>query len=600
MPPFSRRLLTASLAFFLTGFAAFGAEPEAVVSVEKDARTIVRVGLVDTFTPSFYIDIYTPLIESLKARLPQYRFETKEISHADAMKPEAVAHADFVIVSSGGARMLSEAGLQQIASLRKSRTADISRSVGAVFIVPANSPVRTLADLKGRRAAATAPWSFEGWLIPQGEIAAQGFDPEDFFNEVTFTEWNFPDVLTLVTTGMSDTGVLATCDLEQAVKAGVVRPEDIRVIGERPGRAPGNCVSSTELYPDLMFASSPSADPNVVKAVTVALLSMPADANGLDWLSNSRMQGVEELLKRLKIGPYAYLRDNSIATLVERYRDELAAVLLLLLFLVGHHLRVNRLLKRRTAELKAEESARNEAAEALRASQESLALVERAGMASQLAAMFAHEIKQPLTSIANYLTGIRLMMKMGNFDVVKWTEALTAAEHETHRAADIIERVRTVLRKEAPGLEPVDMKALVGEAMKHAGHLAETADVITVLPDEEVFVMGDALELELVVVNFLKNAARAVIDLPERTTILVEVSCCGDEVEVSVSDEGPAISDEVFAALGKLTKSVSKDGLGFGLFIATSIAEVHRGHLAFSRRMPHGLRASIVLPRRKE
>lgn len=102
-----------------------------MVAPSGDASGVVRVGLVDTFTPSFYIDVYTPLIESLKARLPQYRFETKEISHADAMKPESVENIDFVIVSSGGARMLSRAGLQQIATLRKSRCADVSRSVGS-------------------------------------------------------------------------------------------------------------------------------------------------------------------------------------------------------------------------------------------------------------------------------------------------------------------------------------------------------------------------------------------------------------------------------------------------------------------------------------
>ncbi len=125
-----------------------------MVAPSGDASGVVRVGLVDTFTPSFYIDVYTPLIESLKARLPQYRFETKEISHADAMKPESVENIDFVIVSSGGARMLSRAGLQQIATLRKSRCADVSRSVGAVFLVPAGSPVQTIEDLRGRRVAA--------------------------------------------------------------------------------------------------------------------------------------------------------------------------------------------------------------------------------------------------------------------------------------------------------------------------------------------------------------------------------------------------------------------------------------------------------------
>ena len=553
MTAFPVRLKATCLAFLFGASAAIAAET-GMVAPSGDASGVVRVGLVDTFTPSFYIDVYTPLIESLKARLPQYRFETKEISHADAMKPESVENIDFVIVSSGGARMLSRAGLQQIATLRKSRCADVSRSVGAVFLVSAGSPVQTIEDLRGRRVAATAPWSFEGWLIPQGEIARRGFDPEDFFREVTFTEWNFPDVLTLVVTGMSDAGVLPACELEQAVRTGVIQ----------------------------------------------ALLSMPADANGLDWLSNTRMQGVEALLVRLKIGPYAYLRDNSITALALRWRNELAVMGLVLLLLLVHHWRVNRLLKRRTAELRAEESARGAAAEALRASQENLALVERAGMASQLAAMFAHEIKQPLTSIANYLTGIRLMMKMGNFDVPKWTEALSAAEHETHRAADIIERVRTVLRKETPGFEPVDVRGLVGEALKHAGHLSEVVDVKTVFPDEEVLVKGDALELELVVVNFLKNAVRAVADLPSRSSIVVEVLCQNEIVEVSVLDEGPAVSDEVFGALGKLTKSVSKEGLGFGLFIASSIAEMHRGHLAFARRTPQGLKASLVLPRLRE
>ena len=50
--------------------------------------------------------------------------------------------------------MLSRAGLQQIATLRKSRCADVSRSVGAVFLVSAGSPVQTIEDLRGRRVAA--------------------------------------------------------------------------------------------------------------------------------------------------------------------------------------------------------------------------------------------------------------------------------------------------------------------------------------------------------------------------------------------------------------------------------------------------------------
>lgn len=86
----------------------------------------------------------------------------------------------------------------------------------------------------------------------------------------------------LVATGMSDVGILDTCKLEQAVEAGMIDPGAVRVIGERSEKAQGGGRTSTPLYPDLMFAASPSPDPDVVKVVTVALLSLPADALGCD------------------------------------------------------------------------------------------------------------------------------------------------------------------------------------------------------------------------------------------------------------------------------------------------------------------------------
>lgn len=106
---------------------------------------------------------------------------------------------------------------------------------------------------------------------------------------------------------MSDVGILDTCKLEQAVEAGMIDPGAVRVIGERPEKAQGGGRTSTPLYPDLMFAASPSPDPDVVKVVTVALLSLPADALGCDWLSNTRMQDIEPLLRDFKVGPYEFL-----------------------------------------------------------------------------------------------------------------------------------------------------------------------------------------------------------------------------------------------------------------------------------------------------
>ena len=589
MKRFSSNLFVALL--LISGMA----EASDVPNLDETHRNqqVVRVGLVDTFTPNFYIDVYTPLIESLKKRLPQYTFVTNEIAHTEAGQVDVLAKQDFLIVSSHTPRMVPEAGLQQIATLRRGRESDVSRSVGAVFVVPTDSPIQSLVDMKGRSVAASAPWTFEGWMIPMGEIASHGFDPETFFQEVTYTEWNFPDVITLVTTGMTDVGILSTCELEQAIRTGVVSDNALRIIGQRPQLAPGGCACSTDLYPDMIFASSPSVDPNIVKEVTVALLSMPPNASGFDWLTNSRMQNVETLLQRLKVGPYSYLRNETFSDVVLRYRNEILLAFLLLLTLLAHHFRVNLLLKRRTEALQAEERARLKAAEALRQSKEKLDLIERAGMASQLAAMFAHEIKQPLTIITNYLSGMRIMMKRGDVNMGMLNDAVTHAEREAHRAADIVERVRSALKKETPLMLPVDVEAVI----RSAGRTAQTVPLEIEMPKAPVYVLGDALELELILVNFIKNACRAVSQLEDKAPIRLHVDVSQEEVQIAVDDQGPTIDDEVFARLGKLTRSCSQDGMGFGLFISSSIAEAHCGHLTFKRRRPHGLSATLVLPR---
>ena len=193
----------------------------------------VAVGIVDTFNPRFFIDTYTPLIERLKTRYPQYRFTTVEFPRGEPIEPSRLGTNGFVILSSGDAVRESDLGLQQIATRRRADRKEADRSVGAVFLVRAGSTLKTLADLKGRSVATTDPNAFEGSAVPKGELAEQGEDPEDFFGEVFYTEWNYPDVLQMVTLGMADVGILSTCEWEDAVAAGVVEAQELRIVNER-------------------------------------------------------------------------------------------------------------------------------------------------------------------------------------------------------------------------------------------------------------------------------------------------------------------------------------------------------------------------------
>lgn len=556
----------------------------------------VAVGIVDTFNPRFFIDTYTPLIERLKTRYPQYRFTTVEFPRGEPIEPSRLGTNGFVILSSGDAVRESDLGLQQIATRRRADRKEADRSVGAVFLVRAGSTLKTLADLKGRSVATTDPNAFEGSAVPKGELAEQGEDPEDFFGEVFYTEWNYPDVLQMVTLGMADVGILSTCEWEDAVAAGVVEAQELRIVNERT--APGDrCRRSTALYPDLMLAALPTASPEVVRDITIAVLTQPVDEGGYDWISNTNLTQVRNLYRTLREGPYAYLRDWSAAGLWRRFHTEIALGICAL-FLVGVHIvRVNLLVRRRTRQLQKASAAREAAAEALRESRAQLERLERGATVTQLSAMFAHEVKQPVTNAANYLNALLLMKKRGLRDEDREESAFRKALSEIYRAADILDRVRAALKRERTTFERFDLAGLPARAIRHS--LAKKAGIpvdCTGLA-APAFVLGDAMELELVLVNLLNNAVEALTraktaDPRIRVTLRTE----DDAALLRVEDNGPGVPSERLEKLGKPVLSEKPDGLGFGLAIAASLAEAHGGRLRFEAVAPSGLAVTLSVP----
>lgn len=606
-PPLCLRALFVTLSVALGLVLAVPAESRtsaAAPEAERDARDesspgrpVVTIGLVDTFTPDFYMYSFVPLVEALRAKLPQYEVRIFEFARGTDLERVEFKPNTFLILSSGDAVRFDALGLEEIATRRVAGSANVDRTIGAVFVVPAKSPVRTLEDLKGRSVATTSPAAFEGWLVPMNEIARAGFDPEHFFSEVLFTEWNVPDAATMVLSGQTEAAILSTCALEEAVAAGAIDPQALRVVNEQPPVGAGGCKRSTELFPDMMLASLPNAHPDVVRDVTVAVLTAPPDRRGYDWVSNNNRQRVLELMERLQLGPWAYLRDMSPSALVERYKVPLAALAAALLILAVHVVRVNLLVRRRTRELTRESRRREAAAEALRASRQALANLERAGMVAQLSAMFAHELKQPLTAIVNYLTGIKMLREQGTFDPAREAFPIDRSLEAAYLAADIVERVRQSAKRQMPVPERTDLCSVLSCAMQHAGAMKSSVLIERRQPDTPVWVDVDALEIELVLVNLIKNALEAV----ERTNpadgrLEVTLRADGDRALVTVEDNGEALSDDVFGNLGKPHASSKKEGLGLGLAVATSIAEAHRGHLAFERRHPQGLRVTLTLP----
>ena len=146
-----------------------------------------------------------------------------------------------------------------------------------------------------------------------------------------------------------------------------------------------------------------------------------------------------------------------------------------------------------------------------------------------------------------------------------------------------------------------DLYEVVGNAITTFRRSRQTKAEIIVRVNPHSMAEVDAWEIELAVLNLMKNAADAIsgVEAPKIEVMLVPQ----DEKTwaLSVADNGPYIDDEQLAALFKpLRTTKGSAGMGLGLSIVSSIAERHAGHVTVERNGITGLRFTITFPRMPE
>ena len=140
---------------------------------------------------------------------------------------------------------------------------------------------------------------------------------------------------------------------------------------------------------------------------------------------------------------------------------------------------------------------------------------------------------------------------------------------------------------------------LLSRALRTFGHSSlSTVCKVQASAFPEAWIEADALEIELVVVNLLRNAAVAVehVQNPEISIALTGKTEGKRYVwQVIVKDNGPALSDEQFDRLFHPAVSSKPQGLGLGLSLCRLIVERHSGRLSFQRAAGYGLTAVLEL-----
>ncbi len=228
---------------------------------------------------------------------------------------------------------------------------------------------------------------------------------------------------------------------------------------------------------------------------------------------------------------------------------------------------------------------------------EALALqqAERAQSASRLITMgemassVAHELNQPLTAINNYCNGIISRIQSKQINEEDMLGALEKTAKQAQRAGQIIQRIRSFVKRSAPNRTPSNVQAMVDAAKELAEiemrrrnvHLRTY--VAARLPD----LLVDPILIEQVLINLLKNAAESV-DAAQRSSAnrSVELRVTPKKVEdrqvieFAVLDTGLGLPPEVMARLYESFFSTKAEGMGMGLSLCRSIVESHLGRIA--------------------
>jgi two-component system sensor histidine kinase DctS len=243
------------------------------------------------------------------------------------------------------------------------------------------------------------------------------------------------------------------------------------------------------------------------------------------------------------------------------------------------------------------------ARELARQQEERLQATSRLITMGEMASTLAHELNQPLAAIASYNSGCLNRLADGEADVRELQEIHDRIARQARRAGEIIRRVHDFVRRSEPKREPLELNTVIRESvgLLEADIRKRRMRVETALAERLPEIAADPVMIEQVIVNLVRNGIDAMADNPrERRTIRITTSEEGGHLIVRVADQGPGIAPETARRLFEPFFSTKSEGMGMGLNICRSIAELHHGRLGFEANPAGGTLFILSLPIEQE
>ena len=212
-----------------------------------------------------------------------------------------------------------------------------------------------------------------------------------------------------------------------------------------------------------------------------------------------------------------------------------------------------------------------------------LAHAGRISVLGTLSSSLAHELGQPLGAILLNTEAAELLLKRPDPDLNEIRQILADIRRDDHRAAEVIERLRKLLKRRQMDFAPISVESLVNDvaALLKSDVIARHVTLDCSSEGELPSVQGDRVHLSQVLINLVINGMDAVAHLPpaqRHVSLRARVDGRGF-VELAVGDSGPGIAPNLLAKVFEPFFTTKPNGMGMGLSVSRTIIDAHGGRM---------------------
>lgn len=524
---------------------------------------------------------WQPMMDYLTEQVPNSHFEVVPVDF-NGMSSQLLNHElQFIVTNPGQYLHLSNNfPLSWLATMKSRKHQGSTFTIGATIIVRADSPIRTLQDLRGKNVVASDPQALGGYQAAMGLLHKMGFLPEQFFGQVRFIGFPLEPLIYQVRDGSADAAIAPFCTLEEMIETGLVNQADYRVI--HPITPPGcDCEVSTQLYPNWSFAAADIVSPRLTMAITRALFDLPADhvaaitADTLGWTAPVSQLKVIELFKELQLQGASPPLYQTVYKWMAKNKEWGGVLLLIFIVSTIYHLWLEYKFRQKSEFLVSTERQLKDKALQLER-------LQSAAILGEIGAGLAHELNQPIAAITQYSEGAMLQLERLGQDNPELYDVLGKINAQSIRAGAVVHRIRGLLKRRQAKAEPLNVTLVVEEALALLRRELDRAKVqVSMRVQGEPFeLMGDSVGLSQMWVNLVKNSLDALEICGDNhgRQLRIDIYYLADKIKVLVIDNGEGLQGQASELMASFA-STKDAGLGLGLAICKDVVSRHHGSI---------------------